>query len=470
MALAESPPRTRHASVGRAQRAARTDSYRYALWVLLMFLLVTIDVADYTDRSGSPVRYAILLLPAFGALTVMMRSGVIRVRRLSRPDRVLLLFMAYGLLGSLYGRLRLHETSGALPVFLPMIVAFTYLFATWQMTEDEADRITRRLAWIGLVYAFLNVLANLSVLSTAFPRFIAPKTYRNSKVFFVALGAAAAWTSRRRPAFACLLVLATIVFVTYRSGTNAVVFLVTLLTFFVTKPRGSPLRPYVAGAAGVAILVFAVINFNSTAGVASDYFQAVSKKNNNDARIALYQNGFQTFKKSPWIGSGFTGDITETVIRRDGLGAPFKAPFHDDYIMVAATGGLLGLFLLVWWIAATEVVILRRYRGFLASGENRKAGLLRVLLVAFNVLFVAALFNPELSAVGRGATIFGLYALMMLVGEPTLPATEQAVPGAVGATRARGSRPAPALAAPGAPSGRRPGTPNDRRPPRGRHA
>ena len=432
----------------------RTDSYRYARWVLVMLLLVTVDVADYTDRSGSPVRYAILLLPVFGALTVMMRSGVIRMRRLSRPDRVLLLFMAYGLIGSLYGRLRLHEQSGAVPVFLPMIVAFTYVFTTWQMTEDEADKITRRIAWIGLVYAFLNVIANLSVLTSNFPRFIAPKTYRNSKVFFVALGAAAAWTSRRRPVFACLLVLAAIIFATYRSGTNAVVILVTLLTFFVTKPRGSPLRPYIAGAAGVGILVFAVINFNSTAGVANDYFQAVAKKNNNNARIALYQSGLQTFKKSPWIGSGFTGGITETVVRRDGQGAPFTAPFHDDYIMVAASGGLLGLFLLIWWIAATEVAVLRRYRGFVAAAEHRKAGLLRVLLVTFNVLFVAALFNPELSAVGRGSCIFGLYALMMLGGEPTRPAVDQPATAAAGPAPGR-SRPAPTLAPPGGPNGRR---------------
>ena len=423
-----------------------------------MLLIVTVDVADFTDRSGSPLRYGILFIPVLGALFVVVRSGVIRIRRLTTSDRVLGLFMAYGLFGSIYGRLRLHETSGALPVFLPMLVAFTYLFATWQLTEAEADRITRRIAWIGLVYAFLNVIANLSVLSTAFPRFIAPKTYRNSKVFFVALGAAAAWTSRRRPVFACLLVLATIIFATYRSGTNAVVFLVTLLTFFVTKPKGSPLRPYVVAAAGVAILVFAVVNFNSTAGVASDYFHAVAKKDNNNARIALYQNGFQTFKKSPWVGSAFTGDITETVIRRDGLGAPFTAPFHDDYIMVAATGGLLGLFLMIWWIAATEMVVLRRYRGFVASGEQRKAGLLRVLLVGFNVLFVAALFNPELSAVGRGSSIFGLYALMMLVGEPM---RAPAAPVRARAQAAVGSRPAPALGLAGDPGGRRP--------PRGRY-
>jgi hypothetical protein len=425
----------------------RSDSYRYARWILLMMLLVTVDVADYTDRSGSPLRYGILLLPIAGAGAVIMRSRGLRLRRLSPPDRILLAFMLYGITGSAYGRLVLHQKAGALPVFVPMLIAFTYLFTTWRLTEDEAHRVTRKLAFIGLVYAFFNALANLNAVG-----FIAPKTYRNSKVLYVALGAASAWVARRRAVFVLLLVLSATIFLTYRSGTNAVVVLVTLVTLFVTKPGGSPLRPYVAAAAGVTILTLAVINFTQTAGLASAYFQAVQKKNNNNARIALYSTGIQLFKQSPIIGQAFTGDITETVIRRDGLGAPFKAPFHDDYIMVAAVGGSVGLVLMIWWIAATEVNTLRRYRGFLAAGEHRRAGLLRVLLVTFNVLFAAALFNPELSAVGRGATAFGLYALMMLVGEP--PAAPQ-VP-----RQARG-RPGLALAA-ALPNGRqrRRGLPN----------
>jgi hypothetical protein len=405
-----------------------------------MLLIVTVDVADFTDRSGSPLRYAILLFPAAGAVGAIMRSRGLRLRRLSGPDRVLLLFMAYGIIGSAYGRLFLHTRTGALTVFIPMTIAFSYLFTTWQLTEDEANRITRGLAVVGLAYAFLNALANLSAV-----HFIAPKTYRNSKVLYVALGASAAWVSKRRVMFATIMVLAAIIFVTYRSGTNAVVVLVSLVSFFVTKPSGSPLRPYVAAAAAALVLVLAVINFTQTAGLASAYFEAVQKKNNNNARIALYSNGVAQFLRSPVIGEGFTGDITETVIRRDGLGAPFKAPFHDDYIMVAAVGGALGLVLLLWWVAATEVNALRRYRGFLAAGQHRKAGLLRVLLVTFNVLFAAALFNPELSAVGRGATAFGLYALLMLIGEPPV------------AERGPASRRARAVARAGFPRGPQPG-------------
>jgi O-antigen ligase len=435
MIRAQSPP-TRAGTVplGRSV-VVHSDSYRYARWVLFMLLLVTIDVSDFTDRSGSPIRYVILFFPLIGAAGAILATKSLRVRRLSPPDRVLLVFFAYGLVGSLYGRVVLHEQSGAVPVFLPMLIAFSYLATTWQITEDEARHVTRSLAIIGLVYAVLNTLANLSAVG-----FIAPKTYRNSKVLYVAMGVVAAWVSKRRVVFTLLLVLSAIIFVSYRSGTNAVIVIVTLVAMFVTKPGGSPLRPYVAAAAAIAILVLAVINFTQTAGVASAYFSALDKKNNNNARIALYSNGFQRFLDSPIIGSGFTGDITETVVRRDGQGAPFHAPFHDDYIMTAAVGGAVGLLLLLLWIATTVVTTLRRYRGFLAAGEKERAGLLRVLFVTFNVMFAAALFNPELSAVGRGATAFGLYALMMMVGEP---------PPAQPVGRGRRTRDTPALTASG---------------------
>jgi hypothetical protein len=412
-----------------------------ARWILLMFLLVCVDVADYIDRSGSPVRYAIMLLPVFGFVLVRMRYGTGAYRRMSAPDRILFVLMVLGLVGSIYGRVVLHTPSGALPVFLPMIIAFLYLGTVSTPTSEEAKRILKVLLWVGIVYAIFNVFANLTYINIHFVSFIAPKTYRNSKVLFVALGVAAGVNAKRPIATLLMVAMGVFIFFTYPSGTNAIVAAVTFLTFFITKPNGSPIRPYVAMAAGVFILAFAVLNFNSTAGVASDYFNAVQKKNNNNARIALYQNGFQTFLQSPIVGSVFTGNITELVIRRDGLGAPFKAPFHDDYIMFSAVGGSVGLLLLFLWLMATEVNILRRYRGFLAAREFQHAAVLRTLMVPFNVLFVAALFNPELSGVARGVTVFGIYALMMMMGEPGPEVEPQQRTGARGSRRARSLQP-----------------------------
>jgi hypothetical protein len=393
-------------------RPRHTDAYLLGRALLFMMFLVAVDVKDFWDKSGSSARYALVLIPLGAAVLIRIRCHGPLVRRWSAPDRILFVLMGYGLAGSVYGRMTGSVASGAVPVFVPMLIAFTYLVTLSAPTEEEAIRLIRGLALVGLVYAFFNAVANAGA------SFITPKTYRNSKVLYVAMGIAAGIASRRKLLTLALLVLAAFIFVTYPSGTDAVVIVTAVATWFVTKPRGSPLRPAVVMAVGGMVFLIALLNFSATTGLAAEYFHAVGKKNNNNARIALYSTGIQRFLDSPIIGSGFTGDITETVIRRDGQGAPFKAPFHDDYIMTAAVGGALGLLLLLLWIATTLVNTLRRYRGFLAAGEMERAGLLRVLFVTFNVLFAAALFNPELSAVGRGATAFGLYALMMMVGEP----------------------------------------------------
>jgi O-Antigen ligase len=395
-------------------RPRHTDGFVLGRALLFMMFLVAIDVKDFWDKSGSSARYALVLIPLGAAALIRVRYRGPLVRRWSAPDRILFVLMAYGLAGSVYGRVTGDVTSGAVPVFVPMLIAFTYLATLSGPTEEEAVRLVRGLAVVGLVYAFFNAVANAGA------SFIAPKTYRNSKILYVAMGIAAAISSRRKMVTLALFVLAAFIFLSYPSGTDAVVIVTALATWFITKPRGSPVRPVVTMAIGGMIFLIALLNFGATTGLAAEYFHAVGKKNNNNARIALYTGAVHQIEQSPIYGTGFTGNITEYVVRQEGTGAPFKAPFHDDYLMFAAVGGGLALVLLILWVAATEKNVLRRYRGFLVAGEPAKALLLRSLLIGFNTLFVAALFNPELEAVGRGATVFGIYAMMMMVGEPAL--------------------------------------------------
>jgi len=389
-----------------------------------MMLVVSLDFRDYFDKSGSTARYALLFIPFAGILLARLRFRSTLMRRWSAPDRLLFILMVWGILGSLYGKHHDHTTSGALPVFAPMLIAFTYLLAETPPTDRECWRILNGLSIVGLVYAFMNAVANAGA------SFVAAKTYRNSKILYVVMGVAATYQLRRRWRLLAMLLLAGFIFATYPSGTDVVVTVVGLATWFFTKPRGSPLRPAVVVTLGALLLLLAIANFAASTGLAAEYFHAVGKKNNNNARIALYSAAVDQVKSSPLVGTGFTGSITELVIRQAGEGAAFKAPFHDDYLMIAANGGLLGLMLFVLWIVATEVNVLRRYRGFLAAREYPRAMLLRTLLVGFNTLFAAALFNPELEAIGRGATVFGIYALMMVLGRPgpQPPPTAHAMP------------------------------------------
>jgi O-Antigen ligase len=396
------------------RRPRHTDGFVLGRALLCMMFLVAVDVKDFWDKSGSSARYALVLIPLGAAAMIRIRYRGPLVRRWSTPDRILFVLMVYGLAGSIYGRAAGNVASGAVPVFVPMLIAFTYLATLSGPTEEEAVRLVRGLAVVGLVYAFFNAVANAGA------SFVTPKTYRNSKILYVAMGIAAAIAARRKVVTLGLLVLAAYIFVSYPSGTDAVVIVTALTTWFITKPRGSPIRPVVTMAIGGMVFLIALLNFGATTGLAAEYFHAVGKKNNNNARIALYSAAIHQVAQSPVYGTGFAGNITEYVVRQAGTGAPFKAPFHDDYLMFAAVGGGLGVVLLIAWIAATEKNVLRRYRGFLMAGTPAKALLLRSLLIGFNTLFVAALFNPELEAVGRGATVFGIYAMMMMVGEPAL--------------------------------------------------
>jgi O-antigen ligase len=377
-----------------------------------MMLVVSLDFRDFFDKSGSTARYGLLLIPIGVVVLARLRRRSLLLRRWSAPDRLLCILMVWGIVGSLYGKHHDHTTSGALPVFVPMILAFTYLLAETPPTDRECLRILNGISIIGVVYAFMNSLANAGA------HFIAAKTYRNSKILYVTMGISASYQLRRRRRLVIMLLLAAFIFATYPSGTDVVVTVVGLATWFFTKPAGSPLRPAVVVTLGTLLLLLAIANFAASTGLAAEYFHAVGKKDNNNARIALYTAAIDQVKASPVYGTSFTGSITELVIRQAGQGAAFKAPFHDDYLMIAANGGLAGLLLFVIWIAATEINVLRRYRGFLTSGEYPKAMLLRSLLVGFNTLFAAALFNPELEAIGRGATVFGIYALMMMIGWP----------------------------------------------------
>ena len=96
----------------------------------------------------------------------------------------------------------------------------------------------------------------------------------------------------------------------------------------------------------------------------------------------------------------------------------FQLPFHNDYILFLVEGGVIGLSLLLGWVIFTELLMLKRYRAYLRIGEESRAALLRVLLIGFNAFFVTAAFNPLFTGMSESATIFSIYALMMMLGRP----------------------------------------------------
>jgi O-antigen ligase len=412
-------PLLRHEEI---ERAPHTDSYRYARALLLILLAVTLDTTNFLDR-GTSARYLLILIPFMAVIIIRLGRRSTEIRTPTAGDRILFLLMLYTLFGSVFGKIVLGTEESALAISLPMTTAFLYLAMTEAPSDSEARSILKLLAAIGFLYVLLNAAAN----SGLAPALESSLQYRNSDVIYVALAFGAAVNAKHRVRLVILGVLGGIIFLGYPSGTTAFVALATVVTLYVTRLKASPQRPYRIAIILLAALTIAVFNFHSTESLISKYFTVVHKTNNTPGRIALWTQGLDNFKRSPFFGSAFTGPTTVFTIRRSGLGAPIQAPLHNDYILFLVEGGALGFLLLISWAAVTEVSALRRYRAFVARGDIHRAALMRTLLIGFNGYFCAAMFNPLFYGASRSATLFVLYSIMMLLGDPR-EAPHQQVP------------------------------------------
>jgi O-antigen ligase len=293
-----------------------------------------------------------------------------------------------------------------------MMVAFLYLLTT----EDPTDReVSKALSWLSLIataYTVMNALVNLSLL----PGLSLFKQYRNASVAMVALAVATALVLGKRRRLALVLVLAAIIFVTYPSATSVLVGASVVLTFYLTGARSGSLRTLVVASSIVVIATLSLVNFDRGVELADQYFAVVDKANANSGRLDLWTEGLERWNEAPLFGSGFAGEVTAVRDRDE------KAlPFHNDFVLFLANGGLVGFGLLVVWIVLTETILLRRYRGFVRAGDHRRAGLLRAILVGLNAFVVAMAFNPVLPGASRSITVFGLTAIALSVGEPPRP-------------------------------------------------
>ena len=421
-------PRTASVQAPRAARApitTATDSYRLARAFLVLLSLTVVDVFNVLDRglaafrpnaeAGGPIRYLVLLVPISVVALVRLQSPSFLVRRPSVSELVLAVMFALGLGGALVGSMMLGNEETARPVFLPMSLGLLAVFAVREPTEREVGRIHRWLSNIGLVYIVMNALVNTGVLP-----FSEYQQYRNASVAFLALGIGAAAAAGQRRRLVVELLLTVVVFVTYPSATMVLALLTMAFTLYLTTGRATPLRSVVIAGTLVAFAVFALSNLEAGVRASNEYFDLVNKANANASRLDLWSAGFDRFEESPLVGSVFSGDAVAER-SRDGR----ALPYHNDFVLFLALGGLLGIGLLLWWIGITEATLIQRIHRFRRAGDHRRAALLRAILVGLNAFLVAMAFNPVLSGASRSAVVFGLYAIAMSLGAPTSRSIER---------------------------------------------
>jgi hypothetical protein len=408
---ADTPTGLTYDAVGsRSQRIAtarHSDSFRLARAFVVVMFAAAVDVTNFLDR-GNSLRYALLLVPFASFFWIRLAHPSSVFRRPALTDKILFLIVGFGLAGTYYGIVFNHTTATARPLFLPMLIAFLYLGTMEEPTDREVRTILRAIAAIGAVYICLAAVANSGV-SEWLLQF---RQFKNASFPFVAIGLAGGFILKRPVRVVVLAVLGGLVFVSYPSATAALILVGTIITFFVTSPRGTRFRGYLVAILVIAVAGISLANFNSSVALTGRYFELVGKRNTDAGRLAIWTSGIEEFTGSPLIGSVFSSDtITE-------VGPNRTSPYHNDFVLFLTKGGILGLLLLIAFILALERSLLRRYFALARAGEDARASLLRLLLVGFNGFLVSMAFNPVLQGFSRSATIFAMYGVAMLVGTP----------------------------------------------------
>lgn len=379
---------------------------RYAFWASALFviLLGALD-APGVLMGGSNARYLILLIvPA--ALLAAPHLQALRTRW-SRADVLLVVLALFAVVGGAYGKFIAHQPDPALEVGFPMLLGLSHLRVPHLTDAREAVRWLRRLVAVGLAFAVVTAFA-LSPLSP----FAHPGYNFHDRAYFLALGVVAAVFTRRRLMLASMVSLALVIFLDYSAATYVVVAVVAMLTLIGTAPRFGRAGASLFAVLAILLVVFSFQQVSSTPGFGKSYFTAVGKMDNVDTRQVLWRQARSQIAKSPFVGSLFAGNLTVPNVGHVVGEQTERIEPHNDYLQIAFLGGFFGLALFAAWIVEANRAALRTCRALAASGRTDQLCLLRTLLVGFNSLACIALFNPVLSGIGKGASLFLFYAMM----------------------------------------------------------
>ncbi|WP_413248297.1 O-antigen ligase family protein [Sinomonas flava] len=203
-------------------------------------------------------------------------------------------------------------------------------------------------------------------------------------------------TMKRFPIFKLAAVGGLVVaFIKYPSATSTLVVLVALLSIWLLNANNR----------WVVVLLVLVIAAAIWAGAAyfsewlDIFYQTMSRGDNTDTRLALWDQALYQINESPWTGTTASEPITGYANIR---GEIIAVPFHNSLLSLAFCAGYIGLALFVFYVLAALAAVL------LSNRTERKASLVWFPAAVAGLATMVA--NPVLEKLG---TALPFYALLM---------------------------------------------------------
>ena len=404
-------------------------------WAGAIILLVAIDVPGLTVSSGNS-RLLLILIPIY--FTVIPRTWDRRVQipRLLVPEWILLVFVGFGLTGSMYARFVTGSADTSLVIFATLLLGFLHLVNAWRITEQQAARYL----WFVLVVAVLGFAIHTLAIHGLIPNAvngdplqgagIGERVFSHERAFLLSTAVVAAIVMRRWILTGLLVVAGVTIFQAYPAATYlAVAGFVALGQWWLSERRGSHLRTLGA----VVLLVVVAVNVVNvaTAGPAGEaplvgsYFERVGKSDNTEARSTLWGGAWKEIESSPWIGSAFTDDLTLHVRLS---GNELERPPHNDFLQVAMGGGVVALGLMVSWLVTAHVVARKAFRRMPTGSQEAGRRLMRICLACLDGFVGAAIFNPTMSKLGLLVVPTLAFGCLMALSRSAPAVTDGPVP------------------------------------------
>jgi hypothetical protein len=371
-----------------------------AAWSLPVLVSVAVLLVDAGGRTLAPGPWR------YGATAAVVLVILLIGVRPAQPGAALrataLLLFAYGLVGTVYGRLVLGTENGALPLIGPLIIVCLPPVRNWGAVPQWRLGL-RVVSAVGALFAVLSGLARMGLLPAT-----QVDVLNHEKAFVVVLGIAAAVAARSRLGFLLASGAAVFAFLQYPAATYLLAAAAVAGTLALVRwsPRpGVRLLLAVATMAGTAV---AVLRIDDLIRLTRSYFELVGKIDNGGTREALYRAALSRFD-SPVFGSLFTGDIT-VVGKLSGVET--VVPVHNDYLSISLGGGLVAAALLLGLFLFANGLVLRSLPAMIDPFQRRTAV---TLLAAVNGAAVSAFANPIFMNPGASTVVFALLAGLVAV-------------------------------------------------------